>query len=53
MNNYKVIYLHNNEIKEFQSKESGGFEAEVECLKWCALNLSGPIRVVRVQKVEV
>lgn len=51
--NYKVIYIHQGKTKEFQSMELGGFEAEVECLHWCALNLDGPVRVVRVERIEL
>lgn len=51
--NFKVIYIHDKKIKEYSSKELDGLSAEIECLKWCGLNLSGPVRVVRVQRIEI
>jgi len=51
---FKITYLVNNKPVERPPQEAeDGFQAECDFYKWADKNLDSPVRVVRVERVQL
>lgn len=53
MNQFKVVYLLNNKPCDYMTRKETSHQAEINFLEWASENIPSPVRVVRVEKVNI
>jgi len=53
MNQFKVVYLLNDKPCDYMTRKETAHQAEVKFLEWASENIPAPVRVVRVEKVNI